>query len=38
MEGLWFDELCGVRPLDAEQRSAFIDELLGMTRGADDQC
>ncbi len=32
VEGLWFDEVCGVRPLDPTQRKAFIDELLAMTR------
>ncbi|WP_230973169.1 TetR/AcrR family transcriptional regulator [Burkholderia vietnamiensis] len=36
VEGLWFDEVCGVRPLEAEQRSAFIEELLAMTRVSGD--
>lgn len=37
VEGLWFDEVCGVRPLDPEQRSKFIDDLLAMTRATGDQ-
>ncbi|WP_353254902.1 TetR/AcrR family transcriptional regulator [Burkholderia anthina] len=34
VEGLWFNEVCGLRPLNPEQRAAFIDELLEMTRPA----
>ena len=34
VEGLWFDEVCGLRPLNPGQRAAFIDELLEMTRPA----
>ena len=37
VEGLWFDELCGVRPLDPAQRAEFIDELLAMTRERGDK-
>ncbi|HIC7211292.1 TetR/AcrR family transcriptional regulator [Burkholderia stabilis] len=32
VEGLWFDEVCGLRPLDPAQREAFVDSLLAMTR------
>ncbi|TGN99457.1 MULTISPECIES: TetR/AcrR family transcriptional regulator [unclassified Burkholderia] len=31
VEGLWFDEVCGLKPLDPKQRTEFIDELLAMT-------
>ncbi|WP_446901701.1 hypothetical protein [Burkholderia sp. YIM B11467] len=32
VKGLWFDEVCGLRPLDPAQRAAFVDSLLAMTR------
>ncbi len=32
VEGLWFDEVCGLQPLEPKQRTEFIDELLEMTR------
>lgn len=35
VEGLWFDEVCGLQPLDPKQRAEFIDELLAMTRSPD---
>jgi AcrR family transcriptional regulator len=34
VDGLWFDEVSGIRPLDPQQRAEFIDELLEMTRSA----
>ncbi|RQQ21763.1 TetR/AcrR family transcriptional regulator [Burkholderia stagnalis] len=35
VEGLWFDEVCGLQPLNPAQRAEFMDELLAMTRVAD---
>lgn len=38
VEGLWFDEVCGLQPLEPKQRAEFLDELLAMTRsGGRDQ-
>lgn len=34
VEGLWFDEVCGLQPLSPAQRADFIGTLVAMTRQA----